>query len=360
VSRAGLALPVRSADAELVDAFFVSAISSVLLIRLYLEATGYPRLGGGGLHIAHVLWGGLGMLVAIVLLLVFLSSTTRFVAAIVGGAGFGAFIDELGKFLTSDNDYFFKPTAALVYVLFVVLFLAVRQVRSFRSLSPAESFVNAVEIAERLGVGGVSEVDRARALDLLDRADQREPLVSALRARFASIELSSPNRSAARSLVAAASRRYAAIAGSKAFRRLVAGIFILQGVAFLLTVVSAVALLVGALLGIEDARAALEESVNGSTATSWIQVIASVIAGGIIVRGVVALRRHRDRAYHLFELAILIDLLVAQPFAFLETGFEATVTVFIDLALLAILRFLDTQEHRIFGGGIADSRPALE
>src|SRR5256885_17250506 len=114
--------PIRSADRELVDSFLVSAVATLLVIRIYLEASGYPRLGGEGLHIAHVLWGGLGMLVAIVLLLGFLSPGTRHLAAIVGGAGFGAFVDEIGKFLTSDNDYFFKPTAALLYVLFVLLF----------------------------------------------------------------------------------------------------------------------------------------------------------------------------------------------------------------------------------------------
>src|SRR5919197_82141 len=125
---------VRAADADLLDTFLVSAVAAVIVIRTFLEATGYPQLGGGGLHIAHVLWGGLGMLVAIVMLLLFLSSWSRVLAALVGGAGFGTFIDELGKFPTSDNDYFFKPTPALLYVLFVVLFLATRQVRSFRSL----------------------------------------------------------------------------------------------------------------------------------------------------------------------------------------------------------------------------------
>src|SRR5438093_1186706 len=68
---------VRAADADLLDTFLVSAIATVVIIRIFLEATGYPQLGGGGLHIAHVLWGGLGMLVAIALLLLFLSPTTR-------------------------------------------------------------------------------------------------------------------------------------------------------------------------------------------------------------------------------------------------------------------------------------------
>src|SRR3954468_10940182 len=141
--RLGLRVPVRSAESELLDTFLVSGVASVLIIRIFLEATGYPQLGGGGLHIAHVLWGGLGMLVAIVLLLLYLSPTTRLIAALVGGAGFGAFVDELGKFVTSDNDYFFKPTAAILYALFVVLFLATREVQRFRGLSPEESLVNA-------------------------------------------------------------------------------------------------------------------------------------------------------------------------------------------------------------------------
>lgn len=84
---------VRAADADLLDTFLVSAVAAVIIIRIFLEATGYPQLDGGGLHIAHVLWGGLGMLVAIVLLLLFLTSTARLVAALVGGAGFGAFVD---------------------------------------------------------------------------------------------------------------------------------------------------------------------------------------------------------------------------------------------------------------------------
>src|SRR5256885_4821290 len=155
----------------MLDTFLVSAVGTLLLIRLYLEATGYPQLGGGGLHIAHVLWGGLGMLVAIVLLLLYLSPITRLIAALVGGAGLGAFVDELGKFVTSDNNYFFKPTAAILYALFVVLFLATREIRRFRALSPEESLVNAVELAEKLATGTLTAGDRERALALLAHAD---------------------------------------------------------------------------------------------------------------------------------------------------------------------------------------------
>ncbi len=78
-----------------------------------------------------------------------------------------------------------------------------------------------------------------------------------------------------------------------------------------------------------------------------IQATAGVVAGVLIVRGVFALRRSRVRAYRAFEFAILVDLLLSQPFAFLDVGFGAAVAVFIDLGLLATLRYLQTQERKL-------------
>ena len=338
---------VRAADADLLDTFLISAIAAVVVIRIFLEATGYPQLGGGGLHIAHVLWGGLGMLVAIVLLLLYLSPTTRLIAALVGGAGFGAFVDELGKFVTSDNDYFFRPTAAILYALFVVLFLATREVRRFRGLSPEECLVNAVELAERLASGTLTADDRDRALQLLARADQAHPLVVPLRASFVAADLAPMSFARLRWVGSAGARTYAAIVSSRWFRRILAAIFILAGVAFVLTAISTVALLGGAFFGVVDAQIALEEETNGGTIASLIQAIAGLVAGVLIVRGVFALRRSRVKAYRAFELAILLDLLLAQPFAFLDVGFGAAVDVFIDLALLATLRYLQNQERKL-------------
>src|ERR1043166_5558121 len=102
---------IRNDRPALADTFLVTAVLTVLALRVYLAAAHYPQLGGDGLHIAHVLWGGLLMAVAIGILLSLLSRQSHLIAAVIGGAGFGLFIDELGKFLPSDNNYFFKPTA---------------------------------------------------------------------------------------------------------------------------------------------------------------------------------------------------------------------------------------------------------
>src|SRR5207249_12320104 len=104
-------------------------------------------------------------------------------------AAVGAFVDELGKFLTSDHDSFFRPTAAILYALFVVLCLATREVRRFRALSPEESLVIAVELAERLATGTLGAEERDRALQLLARADHAHPLVAPLRAGFLSADV---------------------------------------------------------------------------------------------------------------------------------------------------------------------------
>ncbi len=338
---------VRSADAELLDTFLVSAIATVVIIRIFLEATGYPQLGGGGLHIAHVLWGGLGMLVAIVLLLIYLSPITRLAAAVVGGAGFGGFVDELGKFVTSDNDYFFRPTAAILYALFVILFLATREIRRFRGLSPEENLVNAVETAEKLAMGSLTADERDRALQFLAASDQAHPLVAPLRASFLAAGLAPTSFGRLRWVGSAGGRTYAAIVSSRWFQWILAAIFMVTGLGFVLTTIATVALLGGAFFGIADAQAALDEATSGGTIASVIQAGAGVVAGVLIVRGVFALRHSRARAYRAFELAILVDLLLAQPFAFLDVGFGAAVDVLIDLALLATLRFLQTQERKL-------------
>src|SRR5438132_13663990 len=107
---------------SLLELFLVASVSSVLVIRFALAISGYPQLGGRELHIAHMLWGGLLMLLALVLLLAFIGRHIQSIAAILGGVGFGTFIDELGKFITRDNNYFFQPTIALIYLIFVLLF----------------------------------------------------------------------------------------------------------------------------------------------------------------------------------------------------------------------------------------------
>src|ERR1700722_8518493 len=70
VPRNGL---TRHVDAGLLlETFLLSAVAAVLVTRAFLQATGFPKVGGDGLHIAHLLPGGLLMVVGLMLLFVFL------------------------------------------------------------------------------------------------------------------------------------------------------------------------------------------------------------------------------------------------------------------------------------------------
>jgi hypothetical protein len=116
--------PVRrpGADSYLLITL-LSFAASVTLTRLFLFLAGYPQLGGGTLHIAHVLWGGLLLFIAALLPLIFANRWVYQVEAILAGAGVGLFIDEVGKFITQTNDYFYEPAAPIIYTFFLVCVL---------------------------------------------------------------------------------------------------------------------------------------------------------------------------------------------------------------------------------------------
>lgn len=71
------ALPGDPAATSYVAGFLVTGVATVLLTRGLLAATGYPQVGGGGLHVAHVRWGGLLMALGFLVLLSFAGPVAR-------------------------------------------------------------------------------------------------------------------------------------------------------------------------------------------------------------------------------------------------------------------------------------------
>ena len=121
---------VRRARAETYLLISLTAFAgSVIATRLFLELTGYPQVGGGELHIAHALWGGLLLLVAALLSLILANRWASIASAICSGLGVGLFIDQVGKFITQRNDYFFPPAAPVIYAFFLLMVLLLVVVR---------------------------------------------------------------------------------------------------------------------------------------------------------------------------------------------------------------------------------------
>ena len=162
--------------------FLVASVVTVLATRAYLAAADYPQIGGGGLHLAHVLWGGLLMALAMMLLLSYVGPVPRSLGAVLGGVGFGLFIDEVGKFVTSDNDYFYAPTAAIIYFVTVVLVLVVEGLHGRRAHHPAEYLAVAADRLAAGLAGGFTPAAReeARALAAKGAGEPGARLVSEL------------------------------------------------------------------------------------------------------------------------------------------------------------------------------------
>ncbi|MVU81393.1 hypothetical protein GPX89_29635 [Nocardia sp. ET3-3] len=110
---------------------------TVVITRLYLMASGYPKIGGKTYHIAHALFGGLLLVIACLVMFLFASRAALTTAALLSGIGLGLFIDEVGKFITSDNDYFFPLAAPIIYLAFLLIVLVARYAARSRVRPPA-------------------------------------------------------------------------------------------------------------------------------------------------------------------------------------------------------------------------------
>jgi len=115
---------VKRARAETYLLISLAAFAgSVIVTRQFLSMTGYPQIGNSVLHIAHALWGALLLLVAVLLPLTLANGWALTLSALLSGLGAGLFIDEVGKFITQANDYFFPPAAPVIYAFFLLLVL---------------------------------------------------------------------------------------------------------------------------------------------------------------------------------------------------------------------------------------------
>jgi hypothetical protein len=325
---------VRNVDAgRLFDTFLITSIVTVLLTRLYLQLSGYPQIGGNGLHIAHLLPGGLLMLAALFILLGSINRSARDVSAYVGGIGFGLFWDELGKFITNDNNYFFRPAIGLMYVSFVVLYLITRYVIG-RTYHPEDYLANAVDLAMEGIIGELDPREYARAKELLQQADTTHPMYMSAATL---IEQAKPTKAYQPFIV---SRWITSL--HTPFRQLVLQpwfgkslltLFYAYGVGVVLITIGS--LLTGHL------HNSLFAVISPGSQTNTIAVASAVISAGYIVWGAWLVQiQQAHHALQRFETALLINIFVTQVFLFFTYQLLAVTALGITLSLLVAVRIL--------------------
>ena len=134
---------------------------TVVVVRLFLQLTGYPQLGGKTLHIAHLLWGGLLLFIASISMLIWANRWIYRTGAILSGVGVGLFIDEVGKFITRTNDYFYPPAAPIIYAFFLIIVLLYLRLRRHRQVDPRSELYRSFDSLEEVLERDLDEVEQA-------------------------------------------------------------------------------------------------------------------------------------------------------------------------------------------------------
>lgn len=291
---------IRDQDTgSLLELLMVSSIVTIIVNRAFLAATGYPQLSPGGLHIAHMLWGGFLMLAAVVMVFRYWNPSIRRFAAFTSGVGFGLFIDELGKFITRDNDYFYQPAIAVIYVIFIAMFLL------FRSFAE-KSFLSEEE----------AEINRLMRFHLGDMHDSSSKVLAAY-------------DSARRRL----RKAYGSLMKIRGFIPGLMSVFILLNLVQL-----------GVVFGL------VRPGWLPLGDTSGISIAGTLASGIMVLLGIPTLGKSRQKAFLWFKRAVLVNIFITQIFLFYASQLAALYGLGMNLLFYAAIDYV-LREHLAENGG---------
>jgi hypothetical protein len=354
--------PVRREGAE--RYLFVTLVSfagTVIATRWFLSLTGFPQLGGGDLHIAHALWGGAALFVAALLPILLAGRAVYHASAALAGIGIGLFIDEVGKFITTENDYFYPAAAPIIYATFLVAVLIWIRARAEEDPDPRSQLLTGLELFEESVEGDLQASERDELVERLASASRRAPepeqrrLAATLLGFVEAGELHVAPDPADR---LGGFRRHwrerrDRLLGGRGLRMVIVAALLVTGLGQVL-----------ALWGIgSEVRLDLDQLGSASTRFQLIHLMVEAVAGVLVVIGAVlvaAVGRHRvgwTIAY--FGLLILVTL--ADLISFYVRQFDSILVVLGHAALLAAvigyrdeLRAEDRGERLTAGSAVAD------
>jgi hypothetical protein len=325
---------------DYLEVFLISAIASVIGIRFFLFITDYPAISGAGFHIAHMLWGGFFMMVALVLLLTYLNASIMWMSAILGGIGFGTFIDELGKFITHDNNYFYQPSIAIIYIIFIVLFLYLRSIEKRTRFSKKEYLINTLELMEQVALQDLDLQERKTLEKFLRRSDQTNPLVQGLKQVLVDIEhAESPRLSSIQRLLNSLKSFYRELIRNPLFPKLVVGLFVVNFFITIFVYGKAVYFLY------DQWHTPVTLFYSKLTFAQIAETIASAVSGFCIIIGVLIMYRSRLQSYQWFKRSLMISIFFTQLFLFYREQLSAITVLTVNIILLAGLQYMIHEEE---------------
>ena len=330
---------MRSLEGEnLLEIFFVTSVASVIGIRFFLALTGYPSFSPGNLHIAHVLLGGILMMISLVIALGYINKSAFYLVATIGGFGFGAFIDELGKFITGDNNYFYRPVAALIYMTFILLYLGIEAFVHRAKLSEQEKLINVLELAKEMVLEDMDHRERRRALNLLKECSPSDPVAKALRdLLYATESVRVPRIDIYTATKYRIRKYYRRLVQKDWFVKAVISFFILQS---LFALVLDFFLLYAKLSWRVDLHTIFPELSFFALAGLASATLAAVLG----IAAIIKMKSSRLAAYLMFKNAVLVQIFLVQVFLFYMAQFLALLGLAGNICVLFVLNYMIQQE----------------
>ncbi len=328
--------PVRREGAErYLLLMLVAFAATVIATRWFLEVTGFPQLGGGDLHIAHALWGGAALFAAAILPILLAGRAVYTASAALAGIGGGLFIDEVGKFITSSNDYFYPAAAPIIYATFLLTALVWLRARRPEDPDPRSQLLTALELFEESVEGDLQKAERDELRERLAAAASAAPTPE--QRRLAGDLLGFVDSGQLRvapdpvdrfgGLRAGWRSRADEWLGGRGLRLVIVGALLLTGLGQVLALVQ-----IGANLQIEPG-----EPVTPLTGFQLFHLVVEAVAGVLIVAGAVlvaAVGRHRI-GWTLAYFGLLVVLTLGDLVSFYIRQFGSVVVVVGHLVLLA-------------------------
>jgi hypothetical protein len=191
-----------------------------------------------------------------------------------------------------------------------------------RDLRPDEAVLNGLEALKAAAIGELSEPRRAAALTLLDRTGADDAFAHQVRMLLADeTNLPNPNPNRFERGGRAVRAWYLGLAQHRWFGYLVTCWFAFYSVA---AVVAAV------LLGLDHG------DIKGFE--EWAVTVSSVVAGLLMLVGLVRIRHGRLAAYRWFERGVLVQIFVTQVFEFAQEQLAGVLGLVFNLLLWISLR----------------------
>ena len=313
----------------------VSFAATVIATRWFLAITGFPQIGGGDLHIAHALWGGAALFAASLLPILLAGRFVYLSSAFLAGVGIGLFIDEVGKFITAENDYFYPAAAPIIYATFLLAVLVWLRAREPHDPDPRSQLLTALQLIEESVEGDLQQRERDQLRDRLANAaakasqPEQRRLAAELLAFVEAEELNVAPDPVDRfgGLRARLSARSPSWLGGRGLRIALIGALVATGIGQLL-----------ALIGIgSEVRFDLSQPLTPFTLFQLGQLVVEGIAGALLLAGGVLVGlvgRHR-LGWTLAYFGLLVALTLGDLISFYTRQFDSIEVVLWHLLLLA-------------------------